>query len=88
MERRYEKGGQFSYSSTSRTSRHYSNKRDNDPYRPRSMELDATQRFDRKSEQEGKPALGRKREGLKCYLCGKIGHMKKDCRSTNIVDRR
>ena len=44
------------------------------------IELDATIR--------GKPKRGKgkgnKKGGIKCYLCGKLGHMKKDCRTNKV----
>ena len=52
-----------------------------DPYDYAPMELDAV-------HHKGKFTKGRnnkKRKALKCYACGKLGHMVKDCCSKNKV---
>ena len=52
-----------------------------DPYGYAPMELDAV-------HYKGRFTKGRnnkKRKALKCYACGKLGHMVKDCRSKNKV---
>ena len=48
------------------------------------IELDAT--FKGKSK-KGKGKGNNKKGGIKCYSCGKLGHMKKDCRK-NTVQRQ
>jgi hypothetical protein len=52
------------------------------------MELDVTHKVKKGSDQKGKDNPTKKREGLKCYACGKKGHMAKNCRSKNKVQRR
>jgi len=52
------------------------------------MELDATQKVKKGLDYKGKNNPIRKREGLKCYAYSKIGHMAKNCRSKNNVQRR
>jgi len=52
------------------------------------MELDATHKVKKEPNQKGRGNPTKKREGLKCYACGKIGHMAKNCRSKNKVQRR
>jgi len=62
---------------------HHKKSVQHDPYGPMPMELDFTQK---KGKFRGKKQQG-DRKAMKCYGCGKPGHIAKDCRSKNMVKR-
>lgn len=60
----------------------FQTKKHQDPYGPMPMELDLTSR-----KGSGNKQRGNKRGTMKCYACGKPGHMARNCRSKNKVQR-
>jgi len=68
--------------------RSWTTKRNESVDRGDPIELDATYKVKKEPNRKGKSNPTRKREGLKCYACGKIGYIAKNCRSKNKVQRR